>query len=61
MNKDMNGHPLSEYQVVVDPYGNLLTVETFLPSGNVKCRNGCVFINWEPERLKRVNYTEDLL
>ena len=61
MNKDMNGHPLAEYQVVVDPYGNLLTVESFLPSGNVKCRNGCLFVHWEPERLKRVNYKEDLL
>ena len=61
MNKDINGYPLSVYQVVVDPYGQLLTVESFLPSGQVKCRNGCLFVHWEPERLKRVNYKEDLL
>ena len=61
MNKDISGNALSEYQVVVDPDGRLLTVESFLPSGNVKCRNGCLFMYWEPERLKRVNYIEDLV
>lgn len=61
MNKDMNGHPLTEYQVVVDPDGRLLTVAGFLPRGNVKCRNGCLFVHWEPERLKGVDYKEDLL
>lgn len=59
--KDINGYPLSLYQVVVNPYGQLLTVESFLPSGLVKCRNGCMFVHWEPERLKRINYKEDLL
>lgn len=61
MNKDINGYPLSVYQVVVDPRGQLLTVESFLPSGRVKCRNGCLFVHWEPDRLKSVNYQEDLL
>ncbi|ASU03292.1 hypothetical protein [Pseudoalteromonas phage J2-1] len=60
MKKDMNGHLLSEYQVVVDPDGRLLTVEGFLPSGSVKCRNGCSFVNWSPELLKSVSYKEDL-
>lgn len=61
MNKDINGNALSEYQVVVDPDGRLLTVESFLPSGSVKCRNGCLFMYWEPERLERVDYKEYLL
>jgi hypothetical protein len=61
MNKDMDGKILSLYQVVVDPTGKLLTVEAFLPIGNVKCRNGCLFVHWEPERLKCVDYKEDLL
>lgn len=61
MKQDINGKLLSEYQVVIDPYGQLLTVESFLPSGQVKCRNGCVFVHWEPERLKCVSYKEDLL
>ncbi|AKO61105.1 hypothetical protein AXI76_gp204 [Pseudoalteromonas phage H101] len=61
MSKDINGHPLTPYQVVVDPRGQLLTVESFLPSGQVKCRNGCLFVHWEPDRLKSVNYKEDLL
>ena len=61
MNKDMNGHPLAEYQVVIDPDGRLLSVDSFLPSGNVKCRNGGLFVHWEPERLKRVHYKEDLV
>ena len=61
MNKDINGYPLSVYQVVVDPSGQLLMVEEFLPNGQVKCRNGCMFIYWQSARLKRVNYKEDLL
>ncbi len=61
MHKDINGKILSEYQVVIDPDGRLLTVESFLPSGDVKCRNGCLFIYWAPERLKCVDYKEDLL
>jgi len=60
MQKDMNGEILSQYQVVIDPYGKLLTVDSFLPNGHVKCRNGCVFINWGPERLRCVYYREDL-
>ena len=46
MNKDINGYPLSVYQVVVDPRGEILTVESFLPSGRVRCRNGCLFVHW---------------
>lgn len=61
MNKDINGYPLSVYQVVVDPRGQLLTVESFLPSGQVKCRNGCLFVHWRPEDLKHIRYKEDLL
>ncbi len=61
MNKDMNGHPLVEYQVVIDPYGNLLTAESFLSGGQVKCRNGCIFIYWHHERLECVNCKEDLV
>lgn len=61
MKQDINGKILAEYQVVIDPYGQLLTIESFLPSGQVKCRNGCVFIHWEPERLRRVRCKDDLL
>jgi|TARA_A100001391_G_C5077118_1_gene279423 hypothetical protein len=60
MIKSKNGDYLTEYSVVIDPYGRLYCVDSFEESGKVKCRNGCVFIYWNPEDLTTVDYREDI-